>query len=69
MISNPVSQMFPKSVLFVSLMLLCVILIGGSTNKIVIPTIVTETPREKDSVILDKLEKKLKNYELTRKVE
>lgn len=56
---------FSKIILTVSMLLLCAILVGGSEPTNEVTQIIN--PIQKDSLVIDKLEKKLKYYELIRK--
>lgn len=69
MIINPINNTLPKVVLLVSLLLLCVIIVGGSTEKMSHIDIekVVQDPIVQDSIVLNKLEKKINEYELTKK--
>jgi hypothetical protein len=67
MIISPLHTIFPKVALLTSLMLLCIIILGGSTDVSQTKPIIHMSEMEKDSVILRKLETKIKQYEITRK--
>lgn len=63
-----ISQAFPKSVILVSLLLLCMVLAGGSTQTPLTQELkVDYNPIQKDSINLDKLQRKLSEYEMVRK--